>query len=181
MPFNRLHHSVMGEIRPRFALSIDTAPEKAVQHLVQRLQDDKTVAGDHSKTSNYVFLKIPGWAQHYWSPEMSVRIEKQDHLDYTSVHCLIGPKQSVWAMFALIYAAISIATLFASMFGIVLYQTDGTTEWLWSFPIGVVLLSSIFIFAKMGQRKGRDEMLHLVSFLYHSLDEISEVRRIKGS
>lgn len=178
MPFNRLHHSVMGELRPRFVLRIDTDPEEAMQHVSKRLLDDKTVSGVRS--SGYIFIKIPSWAQHYWSPEMSVRIEKEDYLDYTTVHCLIGPRQAVWAMFALIYAALTLATLFAGMFGAVQYQTYGDPFWLWFIPVGVILISSVFIFAKMGQRKGRDEMLHLVSFIYHSLDEIAEVKRIEG-
>lgn len=178
MPFNRLHHSVMGELRPRFVLRINTDPEEAMQHVSKRILDDKTVSGVRS--NGYIFLKIPSWAQHYWSPEMSVRIEKQDYLDYTTVHCLIGPRQAVWAMYALIYAAIILATLFASMFGLVQYQSYGSSHWLWSIPAGIVIFSSVFIFAKLGQRKGRDEMLHLVSFLYHSLDEISEVKRIEG-
>ena len=178
MPFNRLHHSVMGELRPRFVLRINTDAEEAMQHVTKRIQDDKTVSGVRS--NGYIFLKIPSWAQHYWSPEMSVRIEKQDYLDYTTVHCLIGPRQAVWAMYALIYAAIILATLFASMFGLVQYQSYGSSDWLWSIPAGIVIFSSVFIFAKLGQRKGRDEMLHLVSFLYHSLDEISEVKRIEG-
>jgi hypothetical protein len=168
----------MGELRPRFVLRINTDPEEAMQHVSKRILDDKTVSGVRS--NGYIFLKIPSWAQHYWSPEMSVRIEKQDYLDYTTVHCLIGPRQAVWAMYALIYAAIILATLFASMFGLVQYQSYGSSDWLWSIPAGIVIFSSVFIFAKLGQRKGRDEMLHLVSFLYHSLDEISEVKRIEG-
>lgn len=178
MPFNRLHHSILGEIRPRFALKIQCDAEEALKHIEKRVLDEKTVSGVRS--NNYAFIKIPSWAQHYWSPEMTVRIEKQDYLDYTSVTCLIGPRQAVWAMFAMIYAAIVLITTFGGMFGLVQYQTVGTSPWIWVLPVGVVAFSTVFVFAKLGQRKGRDEMLHLVSFLYHTLDEISEVERIEG-
>lgn len=178
MPFNRLHHSVMGELRPRFVLQISSDPEEALEHLKNCIPKDPSVSGVRSK--NYCFIKIPLHLQHYWSPEISVRIEKEDYLDYTTVHCLLGPRQAVWAMYALIYAALTLATLFLGMFGIVKYQSTGGIPWLFVFPIGLVVISSIIVFAKMGQQKGRDEMLHLASFVYHSLSEISEVKRVKG-
>lgn len=178
MPFNRLHHSVMGEIRPRFALRLGAAPEKALVHLSEALKSDPTVSGVRSKC--YVFIKIPTHEQHFWSPEISVRIEKEDYLPHTNVHCLIGPRQSVWVMFTLIYAAIALATLFLGMFGVVKYQQVATVLWLLPLPIGLGLIGTIFLFAKIGQKKGRDEMLHLVSFVYHHLAEIATVERVKS-
>lgn len=178
MPFNRLHHSVMGELRPRFALRMHADPEKTLIHMSESLKTDSTVSGVRSKC--YVFIKIPKHLQHYWSPEISVRIEKLDYLSYTNVHCLIGPRQSVWVMFTLIYAAITLATLFLGMFGVVNYQITHSVIWLMPFPVGLFLIGSIFLFAKIGQKKGRDEMLHLVSFVYHHLSEVAPVERVKG-
>ncbi|MFN5416752.1 MAG: hypothetical protein ACK5B9_06810 [Flavobacteriia bacterium] len=180
MPFNRLNHSILGEIRPRFVLQIDCEPEIAIEHVKESLKKDPTVTTLKANyTKNYVFLNIPYNIQHYWSPEMTVRIEKGEFSGITTVNCLIGPRQSVWAMFALIYAFISIGTLFGGMFGFVKYQTSGTTAFLWFFPIGLFLISTVFFAAKVGQRKGRDQMLHLVSFLYHSLNELTEVKRVE--
>lgn len=178
MPFNRLHHSIMGEIRPRFVLRIQSDPEQAMQYIADRIPTDSSVSGIRS--NGYIFLKIPLAQQHYWSPELSVRIEKQDYLEYTSVHGLVGPRQAVWAMFALIYAALTLATTFVGMFGAVYYQTKGDPFYLYFIPLGLVLISTVFLTAKAGQRKGRDEMLHLISFLYHSLDELGEVKRVEG-
>ncbi len=178
MPFNRLQHSILGEIRPRFSLKINCDPEKAMFHIINSLPKDPTVNGVRSTKS--VFIKLPKEKQHYWSPEITVRIEKQDHLNYTNVHCLIGPRQAVWAMFSLIYAAIIIVISFAGMFGMVQYQMDGYSPWLWVIPIGLLTFSTVFITSKMGQKKGRDEMLHLVSFVYHKLSEITTVERIES-
>lgn len=178
MPFNKLNHPVLGWIRPRFALKIDCEPEKALEHLKARLKDDSSVSGVRSNA--YVFVKIPSWLQHYWSPEISVRIEKQDYLEYTSVHCLLGPRQSVWVMFSLIYAVLAIVTVFGGIFGVVELDAHGSSLVIWALPVGLVLISTLFITSKTGQRKGRDEMLHLVSFVYHALDEIAQVERIPG-
>lgn len=177
MPFNRLNHSILGEIRPRFALKIDSDPEKAIDHVEDSIHKEKTVSGDRS--NQLLFVKTPSWEQHYWSPEMSVRIEIEEYTDYTTVSCLVGPKQTVWALWAFIYSSILLVTVFGGIFGLVQYNQEGSSGWVWVIPIGVILLSSAFIASKIGQRKGRDQMLHLISFLYHSLEEIGPVERLE--
>lgn len=179
MAFNKLNHHILGEIRPRFALKINCDPEKALEHLGLKLKEDRSVSGVRS--NNYVFVKTPEQVAHYWSPEMSVRIEQHDYLDYVGVHCVIGPRQSVWVLFTLIYAALAILTIFGGIFGIVQLDMEGSASVIWSLPIGLILISTIFITSKMGQNKGRDEMLHLVSFVYHALDEVADVERIPGN
>lgn len=176
MPFNRFNHTILGEIRPRFQLKIPLEPEKAITHVEYKLTNDKTVSGERS--NQLLFLKTPSWERHYWSPEMTVRIEVEEYTDYTTVACLVGPSQTVWAMWAFIYTTVAVATLFGGIFGFVEYSENGASHWLWTIPIGFVLLSTAFIASKVGQRKGRDQMLHLVSFIYHSLDEITEVERV---
>lgn len=177
MPFNRLNHSILGEIRPRFYLKTELDPDAATDLISEFGMNDKTITT--VATKRLVFVKTPTWLQHYWSPEMTVRLEKGEFSDYTTVCCLIGPRQSVWALFAFIYAAILLATLFATMFGFVQYQTSGSSPWLWVIPIGVIAFSSVFITSKIGQQKGRDQMLHLVSFVYHALDSKGLVERIE--
>jgi hypothetical protein len=176
MPFNRLNHTILGEIRPRFTLKIDCEPEKALEHLTESIDKEKSITGVRYKQT--VFVKTPSWMAHYWSPEMTVRIEKSEFSDDVLVHCLIGPRQAVWAMFALIYAAIGLITCFGGMFGIVQYSTSGSSLWIYVIPIGIALLSSVFVAAKYGQHKGRDQMLHLVSFVYHSLSEVADTTRV---
>lgn len=175
MPFNRLNHSILGEIRPRFALKIGCTPEIAIQAIDTSLQNDKTVVGDRS--GNLIFLRIPILDRHYWSPEMTVRIEIDEYTNDTNVACLIGPMQSVWALWAFIYSSIALVTIFSGIFGFVQYHQQSESLWLWIFPIGILAILSAFMAAKIGQRKGRDQMLHLVSFLYHSLNHCTTVER----
>jgi len=179
MAFNRFDHSILGEIRPRFQLKIDLDAEEALNHVEKTIVKDSAVAGE--KSNSYVFLRIPKQFQHYWSPELSVRIENEEFTDYTTVFCLIGPSQGVWAMFMFLYAAIFFASTFSGIYGIVKFQNTGETIWLWAIPSGIVLTFSIFVTSKFGQKKGRDQMLHLISFLYHSLDEVTSVERLEDN
>ena len=86
MPFNRLNHSILGAIRPRFMLKINMDPEESIQHILKSLEKEKTVTGARFKQT--IFIKIPSWLQHYWSPEMTVRIEKSQFTDDVLVNCL---------------------------------------------------------------------------------------------
>jgi hypothetical protein len=177
MPFNRLNHSVLGEIRPRFALKISASPEVAVAKLEEGFKKDPTVGGVFAK--QHLFLKIPETDQHYWSPELTVRIEVEEFTDYTTVSCLVGPRQTVWALWAFIYTSILLITLFATFYGWAKYNVGGTTGWLWVVPFGIFGLSSAFIASKFGQRKGRNQMLHLISFVYHELEKLGPVERLE--
>ncbi len=176
MPFNRFDHSVLGEIRPRFQLKIDLDADVALNHVHQKISKDSTVSGELS--NSYLFLRIPKQNQHYWSPELSVRIEKEEYTEHTTVFCLVGPRQAVWAMFAFLYGFIFFASTFGGIYGIVKFQNSGDSNWLWTVPIGLIITFSIFITSKIGQNKGRDQMLNLISFLYHGLDEVTDVERI---
>lgn len=176
MAFNRFDHSVLGELRPRFKLKINVTAEKALEQLSEKAKADTTVVA--VKANRYVFLKIPQAQQHYWSPELSVRMEEEEFTDYTTVYCLLGPRQSIWLLFAFFYGFIACFSVIGGIFGLVKYQLSNNANWLWIIPIGVVLILSLFVVSKLGQNKGRDQMLHLVSFVYHSLDEVSEVSRL---
>ena len=177
MAFNRYNHSILGEIRPRFYLKSSFSKDELRDVVQQSLKKDPSVRGQVS--SDLILLKIPKEDQHYWSPELNVRFENNEFIDYTRVCCLAGPKQSVWVMFTFIYAFLGVATLFAGMFGLVQYSTSGSSAWLYVLPVGAVLISTIFVSAKIGQQKGRDQTLHLVSFLYHALAELGEVERVE--
>jgi hypothetical protein len=82
-------------------------------------------------------------------------------------------------MFAMIFSAILLITPFGGMFGLVQQTTSGFSTWIWVFPIGIITFSSVFITSKIGQKKGREQSLHLVSFLYHSLAEKGAVERVE--
>jgi len=176
MAFNRLNHTILGEIRPRFKLKINYDSVKAMNHVSEKLKIDEFVTGE--RNNHHLFVKTKTKDQHYWSPEMSVRIEQEEYGIFTTVSCLIGPKHNVWTLFVFMYAMIFLASIFGGIYGLVKWVNFDDKSWLWVIPAGIICTASIFIVSKLGQKKGRDEMLYLVSFIYHSLDEITIIERI---
>lgn len=152
------------EIRPRFRLQSSLAKED-VFNRIKNLFKSGEFEGKH--IGDHIHIKIIAKNQHYWSPEIGIDCESND--EGTLIRCLIGPKQTVWAMFLFMYGAISILGLFGSMYGLTLWQLNKGTAWLWTFPIAVLLLIIVFIAAKTGQKIGHDQMVLLVRSLHNSL------------
>ncbi len=176
MAFNT-HNTDDIEIRPRFKLLTKSfSGQELLNRVDNAIPNDNTVIGKVKGT--HVFLSIPENDQHFWSPAMEVVIE-QDYEDeeMTQVRCLIGPKQTVWMMVMFFYISVAVILLFGGMYGLVKWNMGHETNLLWLIPIGIVAELVIFLATKWGQKKGRDQMLHLVSFLYHSLDDNSLVRK----
>lgn len=176
MPFNRLDHHTLGDIRPRFKLVIDKPEEECIEQLKKVANEDKTARV--KVILNQVHILIPAEERHYWTPELHITFDTDEAYEGTLLRCLIGPRQTVWAMFAFFYAAIAIATMFLLMFGFSQWQIGETPYLMYGGVAGIVFLPSLYTVALIGQRKGRDEMLHLVSYLYHHLNEIGDVNRV---
>lgn len=176
MAFNT-HNTDDIEIRPRFKLITKSfSGEMLLERIEEAIPKDKTIVGKVKGT--HVFLSIPENEQHFWSPAMEVVIEKDyEDEEKTQVRCLIGPKQTVWMMVMFFYISVAVILLFGGMYGLVKWNMGHETKLLWLIPIGLILELLIFLGTKWGQKQGRDQMLHLVSFLYHSLDDETMERK----
>ena len=177
MAFNELDHSLSGEVLPRFRLRVNANRDEFLDFIDLQAMNSNEVS--HLRANKYLILKIPQDKREYWSPELQVQ-PFQDYEDKskTLIRCVVGPSQSVWMMFTFIYAAIVLLTLFGGMFGLVQYQLNKQSVFLWMWPIGIVAFLSIFAVAKFGQMKARNQTLRLVSFLMHQLESKWEVERV---
>mgnify|MGYP001053392728 CR=1 FL=1 len=173
MPFNKKEHKNLIEIRPRFRLITTFEIPEVLKILQDSIRLDDTVVG--KQVHDIFYLDIPINNRHYWSPELRVSLEKNEAGEGTFIRCVIGPRHSVWLMFIFICGFLSVMTLFGGMYGLAQWNLGHGSGWLWCFPIAFVLIMGVYIIAKLGQRTGRDQMLPLISVLYHALgDHITE-------
>ncbi len=158
------------EIRPRFKLISQFTDEQILTKIENALPKQEEVLGKISK--RHVFLTIPEEKQHYWSPTMEVEVTKYyDDEDKAYIKCILGPKQSIWSMLMFFYIGVGVLALFGGMYGLVKWNLGKESIFIWAFPVAFILFSIIYLTAKYGQRKGRDQMLYLVSFLYHAIED----------
>ena len=158
------------EIRPRFKLISVYDKDDIIKKIKDTLPKQSEVVG--FVKGNHFFLAIENSKQHYWSPTMEIVLEKYfEDEDKTSIRCLIGPRQTVWMMLMFFYIGIGVLALFGGMYGLVKWNLGKESILIWAFPVAAILFGIIYITSKYGQKKGRDQMLYLVSFLYHSIDD----------
>ncbi len=179
MPFNKFDHTITGEITPRFRLRVEaTLPDSIFEEIKNVAIPEPTVSGTYA--DKYIIIRIPSWERNYWSPELQIQAspdyEKENH---TLLRCVVGPAQSVWMMFMFIYSFTILITLFGGMFGLVQYSIEKSSYFLWIWPIGLLVLAVLFVISKLGQRKARNQTLHLVSFLLHTLEKKWKVERVE--
>ena len=67
------------------------------------------------------------------------------------------------------YVGIGVLALFGGIYGLAKWNLGKESIFIWAFPIAAILFGIIYITSKYGQKKGRDQMLYLVSFIYHAI------------
>lgn len=178
MPFNKLDHHIHGEIIPRFKLSTNLAPGEVFEAISEHMKSDHTIRGE--VTSEYCILRVPTQEAHYWSPELQIKTyDDENHEGQTVLRCLIGPRQVVWAMFTFTYVTIGLISFFGGLYGLSEVYLGRESPMAWLLLVGALLIPTVWVFAKLGQRRGHEQMMHLISVLYHVLGAKGEVNRIE--
>ncbi|UKN02826.1 hypothetical protein K6119_04760 [Paracrocinitomix mangrovi] len=143
--------------------------EEIFTRLVEFVKEDDTVVG--KQVHNLYYLDIPMRDRHFWSPELRVSAEKDEYADHddTIIRVNVGPQYVVWAFFVFVYSFLGIVSLFGGIYGLVQLNMGNKTPWVWCLPFTLLLIFGVYLIAKSGQKKGRDQTLHLVSVVYHAL------------
>ena len=148
------------KIRPRFSYHSNLTHEEINDKLKLGLINKSDITA--SFIQNKVFLTHIKSLHHYWSPELQISIYDED--GKRVINGLIGPQQTVWAMFLFMYGITFLLGFFIGIYGLILWSLGEASYWLISIPSSIVLLVLIYLAAKYGQKKGRDQMIELVHF-----------------
>jgi len=174
MSFNKRDGDFV-EIRPRFKLLTKLSSDEITTNLTDGLKLDNTIIG--KKVINVFYLDIPVAHQKYWSPELRASFEDNEAGEGTLIRVVIGPRYKVWVLFVFLYSFLGLICLFGGMYGLAQWQLGIDSFWIYCFPIVGLIIGSVYLIAKLGQRATRNEILHLSSFLYHNIKD-SDLERI---
>ena len=154
----------MEEIRPRFRLTSKLSIEEIGEKIKSALEEPN-VACIGQIIHGHSTIKMPIKDQHYWSPQLSMTLEKTQN--GTLIRGLYGPRPEVWTMFVLFYTIIGLATLAALVFGMS-YMMLGQSVWvLWLVPAFLTIFLSLFLVANRGKSMGK-EQIHVI---HHFVEE----------
>ena len=155
------------QIRPRFNIEIDLTQTEIVGQILKEV--DKSNGNCFSKIrNNHIVLMVPEEKQHFWSPELSIEIDKDGEKSF--LRCILGPKSTVWTLFVTFYGL----SVFIGLIGLVL----GLSQWsigmkplgLWLVPLSFLLILTAYFIALMGQKLAYKEMLYLRDVLNSAIN-----------
>ncbi len=162
-------------IRPRFKLMSNLDKKVVIDKLLSLSENNGIVT---QLVSNRVKLSIPLDKQEYWSPILSISIEDYKISNDSELKCLIGPKENVWLMFVFIYGIAAMTFLFGGIKSLSELSLGTHSSLLLSIPVSLIMILLTFIAAKIGQRKGYDQMMFLIDSTLEVL-ELSDSEKEK--
>ena len=155
-PFAEYH------VRPRFQVEVPDDLETITSRIRTGLkQDDAPCQGKINK--DFVTLQLHPEEQHFWSPQLTLSIEKTP--EGSLLRGLYGPRPTVWTMFVFFYTAIGFSALIILIVGLTNRMFDEPSNILWWIPVLLVVFVSLYWVAWQGQKLSHDQMVKLHRFL----------------
>lgn len=174
MPFNKLDHTAVGKIKPRFKLQTPEDKEVMLGLIIDQAKLDESIKV--STHTNQIKIKMPIAEQHYWSPVLNLTCEWDEYDKKTFIRGVIGPNDKVWTMFTFFYVGVIMIGMFGGIFSLVKWQIHDDSTWLFIIPLSIFIFGSIFSTVRYGKRKAHTQMLHLLRFLRRAVDSVECVR-----
>jgi len=167
MDYTHEDHVPSYGIRPRFHTELDFSPKEIASKIMQALKSEEAACIGWSNES-YAIIGIRKEDQHFWSPQLSLRIE---HLEKcTQLYGRYEPKAVVWTMFIFFYSAIGFLIFFIIIIGTSRWSLGESSSILWWVPILLIIGLTLFLISFFGKKLAHDQMFQLHDFLEKTLD-----------
>ncbi len=155
-------------IRPRFRIESPLTPVEVISKIKEGLKTPGAACDGHAGVG-FATLTILEKDRHYWSPQLTVSVEKLEEKEGSLIRGLYGPAPAVWTMFVFFYSLVGFATAAALITGLSYLSLGMSGGWLWWALVFAVVLLSIYLVSYFGQRLGHDQMETLHNFLEEKL------------
>jgi len=153
-------------IRPRYNFTVPLEKEEVIKKLRDALENPE--AGINGKFVNpLVVISVNKEDQHFWSPELSLDLEKKE--EGTEIRCILGPRSSLWTMFATFYGFAILVGVAGLVLGFSQLTLGMNAYGFWFVPVSIALIASAYGIALTGQKLAYDQMLLLRSFIKETL------------
>jgi hypothetical protein len=163
-------------IRPRFQQEFVSTPEEMEQLFRDRIEHEKDFCDCRAVfRPGHIIIKVPDSERHYWSPQLSLSIEKEEDSEKTLVRGLYGPHPSVWTMFAMSYLVLGIASVFAGIIGYSYHLLDKNAWMLWLIPVFAGIALILYMIAQFGQKLGAEHTFRLHHFYEETVGRRAEI------
>ena len=156
-------------LQPRFRIEVNQDSHQIMDNLKETLNDEN--CNFRSQIANmHLVIDVPEVEEHYWSPQLTVEVIKEDNI--TLVKGLLSPKPKVWTFFMFLHFVVAICFFVFSVIFYTKYRLNQDYYFAMimciSMPIAWIAL---YLVGQFGKKLGYDQMLQLHNFLTNSLKQ----------
>lgn len=155
-------------LRPRFEIEL---PESN-QHILTHFETLKTTQSQFilHRIDDHVFIKFPKVKQHFWSPQLHLRVNEVDK-NNCIIHGLFGPSSTVWTLFMFLHFLVAVLCIGFGVWAYTNWRLDNN----FSIQLLVVALMLItwvvlYLAGRMGKATGHDQTEQLFKFLKDAIN-----------
>jgi hypothetical protein len=162
-------------VRPRFEIETHAAVDEVVNKIKTSLEESDSIVQARIR-NGYATLFLPLEEQHFWSPELTINVEKTESEDGSIISGLYGPRPAVWTAFVFIYSLLGFAILVTSIIGFANKSIGNSSSILWLVPILILILIGFYLSSYFGQKLAHDQMLTLHDFVEKNIRDLCKTR-----
>jgi hypothetical protein len=158
----------ISQVRPRFHFDMPISAKDFVVLFSKGLKlENNPCKGEVNEV--YATLFFPPNIRHYWSPQLTLTIQKMDE---NSIHVrgLYGPRPPVWTMFMFFYITIGVSIFFLLIIGGANLSLGKSSDILWLVPFLLVVFFSFYGVAYLGKKKSKSEIEQMHEVLLKMLE-----------
>ncbi|BDD04851.1 hypothetical protein [Aureibacter tunicatorum] len=151
-------------VRPRFRYWASSEPEEIKNQIKEVLKQGSTdVMG--SVVLNHATLRVDSDEKHLWSPFLYLTFEVEEEKGGTLIRGYFGPKGTVWTMLMFFYGLLGFAIFCVALIGFSQMTLGKSADILWLVPVLGLIMSSFYLVANSGKKRGRGDIRILHEFL----------------
>lgn len=145
-------------MRPTFAVDLPLQADEAARRLQFQLGMSE-FADSSMGSGRFADLVVDEPNRRIWSPQLSIQIE--DREGGSVLRGRFAPRPDLWTFIMFIYFFMAFLMLFGAALGYVQWTMDDRAWGLVAVPVGGLVILSLHVASRVGQRLGDEQMQEL--------------------
>ncbi len=150
------------EIRPRVKIISELSKDEIQKRISDYINSTDNYCKGWVKEGHAVVCASAD-ERHLWTPLLNLQIDELEN--GTELRGVIGPNPSVWTGFVFLFSLLGFLLFVISMWGFINLSLGKHSQALWYIPVVLVLMLSVYISARIGQRLSKKEVAYLRDFV----------------
>lgn len=157
-------------IRPRFEMTSQKSIEEIIELVKTKLKNN-THQLHGQAMQDHITIRVNKVNRHYWSPQLSILLDRDTDGNFTKIVGIYGPMPNVWTLFTLSYLAAGVLFVFISIIGFSQKALGNDYSILWALPFIILVVIIMYISSQMGQKLGAAQTYAIHYFFEEALGE----------